>query len=367
MEKVSANVTQRVPCLDGLRAISIIMVLFAHMAGTRNFDLSEPLSQFVKNLGNLGVRVFFVISGYLITSMLLAEYEKNGCISLKKFYFNRTFRIFPAMYVFVLFIVVANYFGVVTLYDNDILFAASYTMNYHDKHAWEMGHLWSLAVEEQFYLLWPLMFVLFGKRGAFFAAIACLFISPIARVITWKFFSDTGNGHTFETVADTISTGCLMAFLFSYLDKNTFFNTINRKAFSIIILLSGILILNNMRGSISVMYPIGESIINVLVAILIYCCIKNADGKIGYFLNSKIMVSIGLISYSLYLWQQPLLNRNSSNLLNSFPINIFLTFLVAVVSYFIVEKPFLQLRSKIAKRLFVKAPFSGASGAVPVE
>ena len=91
------EITNRIPSLDGLRAISIIFVLIAHLTGTRFFPIvvDDPL-----NLGNFGVRVFFIISGFLITGILLRELAKTDTINLKKFYFRRTLRIFPPYYAF---------------------------------------------------------------------------------------------------------------------------------------------------------------------------------------------------------------------------------------------------------------------------
>src|SRR5512141_1648626 len=99
---------KRIPSLDGLRAISIVMVLFGHMAGTRGL----PVRWLPFAWGSLGVTVFFVISGFLITSLLVKEHSKTGTISLRTFYLRRTMRIFPAMYVFVAAIACLEAFGV---------------------------------------------------------------------------------------------------------------------------------------------------------------------------------------------------------------------------------------------------------------
>ena len=114
-----------IPSLDGLRAISIVLVLLGHLAQTRNFvqiDSNLMLAEF-------GVRVFFVISGYLITSILLAELNRKGNISLPRFYFRRTMRLFPAAYVFVGVIAVLAAYRLVRLERWDIAFALTYTMD----------------------------------------------------------------------------------------------------------------------------------------------------------------------------------------------------------------------------------------------
>ena len=116
--------------------------------------------------GRLGVQIFFVISGFLITSLLLREKESTGSISLKLFYARRTLRIFPAFYLFFITIAVLSYLRLIELPRYDLLHAATYTMNYSGNGTWWMGHLWSLSVEEQFYFVWPSLMFLIGTRNA---------------------------------------------------------------------------------------------------------------------------------------------------------------------------------------------------------
>src|SRR5262245_12713722 len=91
----------RIPSLDGLRAVSISLVLLGHLAGTRHFFPAAAIGRF-GDIGNLGVRIFFVISGFLITHLALREHARTGAISLKAFYIRRFLRIFPAFYIFIL-------------------------------------------------------------------------------------------------------------------------------------------------------------------------------------------------------------------------------------------------------------------------
>src|SRR5437773_9697436 len=104
----------RIPSLDGLRAISITLVVVAHLAGTRSFPLSAATGNFW-GLGELGVHVFFVISGFLITRLLLEETARTGRISLGNFYLRRTLRIFPPYYAFLFALAIASLAGAVTL------------------------------------------------------------------------------------------------------------------------------------------------------------------------------------------------------------------------------------------------------------
>ena len=169
----------RIPSLDGLRAISIALVLFAHTSGTAFF----PSFVFLRrHLGNFGVRVFFVISGYLITTLLLKELDKTGRISLKLFYIRRVFRIFPAAYFYLAVAAVLLAFGLVELEWNDIVFGFTYTTNYDPVRPWHTIHLWSLSVEEQFYLIWPATLAFLGRRRAMVAAAAMIAVAPLLRI-----------------------------------------------------------------------------------------------------------------------------------------------------------------------------------------
>ena len=164
----------RLHSLDGLRAVSIVLVLVGHVAGTVNAPaILTPLH----NLGNFGVKIFFVISGFLITLLLLDELRRRGKIDMRGFYLRRCFRIFPAFYFFIACMMIAHAGGYLELFPGDLLHAATFTMNYHHDRAWALNHTWSLAVEEQFYLLWPLLLLLLGTRRA----LACAARSPRSR------------------------------------------------------------------------------------------------------------------------------------------------------------------------------------------
>src|SRR5215475_4830380 len=164
----------RIPSLDGLRCIAVAMVLFSHMLGTQGF-LRPSQGAFLYEFGNLGVKVFFVISGYLITNLLLHELAKTNRIHLGKFYFRRTFRIFPACYCMVAALILFRMSGWISLTPRDVLHALTYTSNYYPGRSWSIGHTWSLGVEEQFYLLWPAALVILGRRKGFVAAASMIF------------------------------------------------------------------------------------------------------------------------------------------------------------------------------------------------
>jgi peptidoglycan/LPS O-acetylase OafA/YrhL len=162
---------KRIPSLDGLRAISIIFVIFAHTAGGMN--LPEWVGRLELSLGPFGVRIFFAISGFLITSLLLYEKNKRGEISLSAFYKRRALRILPVYYFYILTVLVLDRFvGPTSIAPSSFFGAATFTTrlwgdwrhNDFPSSDWPLFHTWSLSVEEQFYLLWPIVLCLLTSR-----------------------------------------------------------------------------------------------------------------------------------------------------------------------------------------------------------
>ncbi|WP_221248698.1 acyltransferase family protein [Desulfuromonas versatilis] len=341
--------TSRIPCLDGIRCIAVAFVLLAHCNGTRYFTLPGRLGDLL-HVGNLGVRIFFVLSGFLITTLLLQEREKYGQISLKNFYIRRTIRIFPALYFFVACVVTANSFGWIQLSFSDVLHSLTYTMNYHYDRGWEVGHLWSLAVEEQFYLLWPIALIFFGNRRGLWFALGVVVAVPIIRVLTWEFFPSQrpGIGESFQTVCDALATGCLLAGLRHYWGAPKIKDRCIGGVW-VPLIAFGVLTLNYFSSYISISYTVGTTLMNFVIALLIDWAIRNPETRTGHVLNSRIFAYLGALSYSLYLWQQPFLNRASESILCAFPLNIILAFAAAIFSYHLVEQPFLGLRTKFRK------------------
>lgn len=340
---------RRIASLGGLRGISIALVLLAHMAGTRNF-LSTDVLHRIGDTGNFGVRIFFVISGYLITTLLLDELEAAGSISLKNFYVRRTLRIFPAFYFFVFWIILANAVGWIQLNSGDILHAVTYTINFDYVRSWNVGHLWSLAVEEQFYLLWPMVLALRGRRSAMFVAAAVICAAPMIRVGIWLFVPSQREGidTMFPTVADALGAGCLLALLSDWLGTKPKYIAFLRSPLFVAIPVAAVLA-NLLIEHPRIAYPIGLTVMNISLALFIDRCVRFPRDWFGRLLNSAPLEFVGVLSYSLYLWQQPFLNRNSEALVNAFPLNIILASTMAFFSYRVVEKPFLKLRKRFGR------------------
>jgi peptidoglycan/LPS O-acetylase OafA/YrhL len=348
---METHVRGRIPSLDGLRALSISAVLLGHMAGT----VASPawLNAIIRNpyldIAHFGVRVFFVISGYLITGLLMAEKERTGTISLKEFYFRRTLRIFPAYLALLAVLALLALTGVISLTGSDFVHAVTYTMNYSPDRSWDVGHLWSLAVEEQFYLLWPATVLALGLEKGGRVALAVVLVAPIIRVGEATFFPQLMPliGTSFETTADALAMGCLLALWHQSLEANRIYRWALRfwPAIPFLILASVLAGLRYRPGLL-----VGDSLANLAVALLISRSVSISSDRWGRLLNGPLLIFVGTLSYSLYLWQQPFLNRNLRSFPTSFPLNLALASACALLSYYLVEQPALRLRARLSRR-----------------
>jgi peptidoglycan/LPS O-acetylase OafA/YrhL len=194
---------KRIPSLDGLRAISISLVVAGHWV-----ELHYK-SDVAGAFANLGVRIFFVISGYLITTLLLEERARRATIRLRDFYVRRAYRILPAAMLYM--------FPVFAIFRHELRWyhaaaAALYLTNFDYAHPWFVGHLWSFSVEEQFYFLWPgVLKKWYRHRVAILVGV--IVFAPVYRVachlLGWHGRAD----ETFPAVADILAFGCLLGIL----------------------------------------------------------------------------------------------------------------------------------------------------------
>jgi peptidoglycan/LPS O-acetylase OafA/YrhL len=338
---------KRIPSLDGLRAVSILFVLYGHAVGTSGF----PISRLHLGLAEAGVRIFFIISGFLITKLLLQELEESGTVSLSGFYRRRILRIFPAFYVYALVASALLLLGLLAFPLRHLLYAATYTINYVPNRPWHLGHLWSLAVEEQFYLLWPFTLVFLGRRRALQAAAIALLLAPLVRVAQFYLVPSHRAGicEEFHTILDCIATGCLLAGTRDWLwTRNAYRHFLTSWQFWLAPAAMVAAVMLGVHPMIK--WTIGIPIFNLGAAACIdrWTRLPQTD-PFARMLNWTPVAFVGVLSYSLYLWQQPFLNRSAHHLWNRFPVNIALAFLAALLSYYLVEKPFLALRHKPPK------------------
>jgi peptidoglycan/LPS O-acetylase OafA/YrhL len=170
LASVSKNPVQRIDELDGLRAFSVLAVIWMHLTlFSQTFPRVLLPLHVIGYLGGFGVEVFFVISGYIITRLMLREQEKYGRFSASGFYIRRAFRILPAYWLYLLSVLVLSRLGIIALETANLRYCFLFLTDTHFYHlsdqAWFYNHTWSLCVEEQFYLVFPLLALLVSRKG----------------------------------------------------------------------------------------------------------------------------------------------------------------------------------------------------------
>lgn len=331
--------SQRIPSLDGLRAIAIGMVILGH---------TYPVDLGIGDYARLGVQVFFVISGFLITTLMTSEIERTGSVDLKRFWLRRALRLFPAFYVFLATVFLLSRAGIITVAPIDFLHAATYTMNYAENPSWEVGHTWSLSVEEQFYLLWPPILAVFGRRRATIVAMATVALPPVFRLGVWHFLGDTPyrNLETFPVVADSLAVGCLLALARTRLEQLEPYRRYLLSTPMAVALTMLVLVLNR-YAPYSIVWVIGTTFANLALALLVHRVIRCSVGLASSLLNWGPMVFVGTLSYSIYLWQQLFLGRGTLLAGSFVGTRLALALTLAWMSYQFIEAPLLSLRSRL--------------------
>jgi len=311
-----------------------------------------PFELFLKD-SQLGVNIFFVISGFLITSLMLQEELNTNTVSLKNFYIRRFLRIFPAYYFLLLVYFILSRTGYIYISTPSWITSITYTKyifqeQYYD---WYTGHFWSLSMEELFYLFWPFIFS-FGNRIRKIVVISIVLLVPFLRLYAYY---NPIEFTIFELSPlsrfDSIAIGCICALYIEELLKIfkpylallfciSFFGLI---AFPYIIILA-------IRHNVEFIFiPLGRthgSIANLFIAFILLYSVFGRQGLWFKFLNTRVMNYIGLLSYSLYLWQQLFLYKNSWYFINQYPWNLVYIIIASMFSYYIIEKPFLRLKTK---------------------
>jgi len=319
----------RIPSLDGLRAISISLVVAGHWAELRYH--SDVAGAFA----NLGVRIFFVISGYLITSLLLREHAKTSTIGLREFYVRRAYRILPAAFVFMVVVFVV-FWRELRWYH--MAAAALYLANFDFAHPWFVGHLWSLSVEEQFYFLWPGVLKNWHKhRVAILTGVVAF--APAYRVACHFMGLQGRADETFPAVADILAVGCLLAILAERSPK------IKGRWAGVMILpvalvpvYVGMLRFHITALLLLILWPV----MHVSIAGLLLHVVQQPYR----WLNVRPVVWLGKISYSLYLWQQLFVYGEHGR-----PwYGVLFALGLASASYYLVETPMLRIRGRRAER-----------------
>lgn len=352
-----SNKSRNIPSLDGLRAISILMVIVAHSNNDFSRWIRMPARSYIF-LAHTGVAVFFVISGFLITNLLLKESEATGGISLKRFYLRRAFRIFPPFYTYLGIIFLLAAVGVFHTPLTAFFFAGSYTLNYYFGPGGGfvgIQHIWSLCMEEQFYLLWPAALLFVGRRRATYLAVVLIVLSPFSRLATYLLLAPAHRAmvqRMLHSGIDTIMFGCLSAILWK---SERFHRTVLPWLNSWIgsCAMAGcvffLLVLDpaldyRFYGGYDLM--IGMTLEGFTISLVMLYVVIRPETLPGLLLNTPIMRHIGIISYSLYLWQNVIIGTAD----RYFPWDLLAIFVCAELSYWVVERPALRLRDQLQKR-----------------
>jgi len=328
-------VADRIPSLDGLRAVAITLVIAAHAVQRGAPWIPPRPTTYIAVLAYTGVKIFFVLSGFLITSLLLKELRNTGTLSLRSFYWRRTLRIFPAMYAFLMAMGAGYAIGVVRIGDDSpsrIFSCFAYLSDYIPVWGWPLHHTWSLSVEEQFYLLWPVGLLLCGLRKAGIFPAILILIALITRTIAY-------GEYRFDTVADSLAIGCLASIYREPIEKALL------RLWPSSIPLSGLLVVpllllppaNHYSRHPTFSSLVGIPLLNVSIAIAMLAVIARPPA----WLNAAPVVSLGRLSYSLYLWHLAWVRDFRLGWL-WLPAAV----LCAWLSYHFIERPALQWRDR---------------------
>jgi len=345
------------PTLDGWRAIAILGVMVTHATDALLTRGGPHASEFwfaATRYGAKGVDLFFGISGYLICWRLLEEHEAFGRISLKGFYIRRFLRILPPYFTLLAVLGLLALAGVITVGRSEFLHSVFFLRNYFAPApgaGWYTGHLWSLAVEEHFYLLWPTLLVLWTPNRALtrLAALALLIAVWRVAVFHWPAVDPFRNAFSrYERTdlrLDALLWGCGIALVMwrpaarTWLDRH---------------LTPGVwaLALAALIAVIVVNPPLELLWQSLLIPLVLVGTVLRPGAPAGRLLESRPVRWVGRISYSLYLWQQVFLAGAGVALalgpLQRLPLNIALVFVCAATSYYLVERPMIRLGHRLA-------------------
>jgi peptidoglycan/LPS O-acetylase OafA/YrhL len=363
-----ARTLQHNHLITGWRGISVLCVIIGHYVSYRfsldaalrpihELVLAGPPLELVENvlariaapLGELGVRFFFVISGFLITQLLHIEEKRNARVSLAAFYVRRCFRIIPAFAVFLLAIWVLRSEGLAIVKDGAFARSSAFLCNVSGFNcSWWLAHTWSLSVEEQFYILWPCLFILSGRRR-----LALLWILFAALLVISIFEPDASN---FASIA----AGAILAL------SDASKRLILRYSFPAAVIGSILFLL--CEPLIPMLHHLGFA--TPLIVSFVFLATVEKSGPLQTVLSAYPIQKLGLISYSTYLWQQvstaPLFwggQETGAGILYSIaPASTWVFLAPAVLSLLLIELPMQRLGKRLSDQVIARAKQKCSSG-----
>jgi peptidoglycan/LPS O-acetylase OafA/YrhL len=339
---MSKNLSYR-PHLDGLRALAVLVVLSSHWL--RDAGISDYFIH-----GRYGVDLFFVLSGFLLTSILLKQ--KNQGLStfkaIKGFFVKRALRLFPAFFLMLFGLLAIDHFTNFWLWsEGNGIYYFTYTANFlfffegHQNPS--LNHLWSLCVEEQFYLFLPWLILLFTRRTN-----AVLFSLLIGISLISMSVFDGIHRVMLHGNLSTLGLGVLLAYFYEPV-KSLLENSVLRRS-----LILGFLLLS-LLTSLIWPTPLHELFVGAFFALIVASANMNLDTSPWTLLDNRSLIFIGKISYGLYLFHRPIphllnatllrLNLEFSPYLLMFTYCVLLL-IITLFSYYFIERPFMKLKSR---------------------
>ena len=357
--------TKYLPSIDSLRAIAVIAVIIYHI------DANYLPGGF------LGVDLFFVLSGYLISSLIIKEYKSTGTVNLYNFYVRRARRLLPAVYfmITVVLIIITLFNGVLLKKSYlDALFGYIYSSNwwyifhkldYFDSFGSQspFKHLWSLAIEEQFYMFFPLIFLIFNRKSKsnngnsklnknfIYVVLSLILVSLIAHILLFDINNINRIYFGTDTRAFSLLVGVVGAILYPMDRLSERTTKKDNMIYSIVSLVSILVLIGIMinTSEYNTWLYRGGFLLVAIIGLIIIISSGRQYTFMSKILSFKPFVFIGKISYSLYLWHFPILvvttpvSEIGNPNLFYVTLRIVLIFLVATGSYMFVETPIRKL------------------------
>ncbi len=337
--------------LDGWRAISVFLVIAGHVLFIRFFNFAAGHKHLLHefNFTVLGVRIFFVISGFVICRLIILEEKHRGAFSMPAFYIRRVFRILPPFYLYLLFVFVLHKFGVIFVTGRGIASAGLFLYDFVPAQigGWFVGHTWSLAVEEQFYLLFPTLWILTRKIGR-----ARAFLGIFCLLALWNFWAAVAGWNDFTTPRIRSGFSCICCgVLIAILEERA--RAIARAVPAFVILMIALSLFWHPWEAITWESALFDSIyIPSAIALLLVFSLERKT-RLRSFLCWKPVQAIGLTSYGIYLWQELFTGPEGAVKIAGSSIVFWLPLLFGIVplSYFFLERPAMRLGRSLADRV----------------
>jgi peptidoglycan/LPS O-acetylase OafA/YrhL len=339
----------RIPTLDGWRGVAILLVLVGHAAQYGRFK-----DQVWVSLGTFGVYIFFVVSGYIITSRLVQERAECSTIRLGRFYANRVFRILPVVVVYLVTLcLLSRFFRPGDFHFSEVMGSLFFFRNYqyaaHPQGVYT-AHFWSLSIEEHFYLLWPALLFWAGNRRALWLALLASFGCGVWRIydhihpVSFLPGSTTAlRSIRTDNMIDGLLLGSALGIIFAIPAARLFVHRNFTRGTPLIL---GVLLLFNLTRT----HSLPDFSTFFLITLLLAATLAGEEGLTHRFLNSKPLLWVGTLSYSIYVWQQLFLFHPSNvfplGRFNVFPLDLICVFVAASCCFYFIERPAIALGRK---------------------